>query len=93
MLLKVLFLLFLVYITTAIRANHQFSNPFSNNGPPGKKGRTYEQVCQHYNGTVCDKVAGIGRKCCGKGLIGNKVCDTFGCEHDTVSISNMNWDY
>jgi hypothetical protein len=46
---------------------------------------------------VCDRIAGIGRKCCSKkGFLGrksDKICDTFGCEHDTVSIDKMDWDY
>jgi len=49
--------------------------------------RTFRNVCQHYGGGVCDYVFGIGEKCCKGG------CDHFGCEHDTLSISNMNWNY
>lgn len=36
----------------------------------------------------------MGLKCCKDGLIfKNRHCDTIGCEHDTLSISNKAWDY
>lgn len=45
----------------------------------GTKGRTKAEVCLHYDGVICDRIPGIGSKCCKKGHFSSKVCDTFGC--------------
>ena len=108
MLAKVFLFAFLITIALSIRAHHNmdesrenydhdedYNRHMSNN--QGIKGRSFNEVCEHYGGAVCDRFIGLGRKCCSKkGFFGrksDKVCDTMGCEHDTVSISKMDWDY
>jgi len=61
--------------------------------PANPKNRTEAQVCEHHNGKMCN-VPMLGLKCCKDGLISkNTHCDTIGCEHDTLSLSKVSWDY
>lgn len=88
---KLIALFLLLFIVSSIHSIHREHDLFGSN--KGTKGRTKEEVCAHYDGVICDRIPGVGSKCCKKGRFSSKVCDTFGCEHDTLSISNMDWDY
>lgn len=107
MLKKILILSILVALSMAIHSrneateelNHNIFGLGSKNGESNNpKNRTFQQVCEHYEGKVCAKASlpggsGLGQKCCSGGITKSKYCDTLGCEHDTVSISDMRWDY
>lgn len=90
---KLFALLLLIFIVSSIHSHHHHLDEHDFGTSKGTKGRTYEEVCVHYDGVICNRIPGIGSKCCKKGRFSSKVCDTFGCEHDTLSISNMDWDY
>lgn len=74
MLTKLFTLFLLIFMVSSIRTNH---HNFGMN--KGTKGRTKAEVCLHYDGVICDRIPGIGSKCCKKGHFSSKVCDTFGC--------------
>lgn len=94
--LKKLFLFALLAIfSLAIksRGSHLLDHDLFGSKPNNPKNRTETQVCEHYNGKMCN-VPLVGPKCCKDGLISkNTHCDTIGCENDTLSISDMSWDY
>jgi hypothetical protein len=84
MLKKICFIFLLTFFALTMKSHHAHTDDGLNDqhlsSSKGIKGRSFEEVCEHYNGVVCDKVAGFGKKCCSKGLIRKKkVCDTFGC--------------
>ena len=68
-------------------------NLFGIGGPKNPKNRSEQEVCEHYGGKMCT-VFRIGSKCCKDGWIfKNTHCGGVGCEHDTLSISDKDWNY
>jgi len=104
MLRKLLLLALLVIICLSIKQRNQHLKEgeqhddqnhdiFGIGKPSNKKNRTEAEVCKHYGGAMCT-VFKIGTKCCKDGTFTKGTqCGGVGCEHDTLSISDMNWEY
>lgn len=101
MLKKIFLLAFLALCVFAIQKreqDHQLSSGvdhelFGFSEPDNPKNRTEKEVCEHYGGKMCT-VFKVGLKCCKDGWIfKDSHCGGVGCEHDTLSITDMSWDY
>ena len=55
--------------------------------------KTYKEACIHLKGQICARAFGKGEKCCKKSFWSGKYCDTFGCEGDTQSVSDKDYNF
>ena len=93
MIKKLILLLFVVILSLSIRVREEQQHDIK---IWNRSGRNYKEVCSHYRGVFCpgpvEKVTG---KCCNPKHGSTDTCGHVGCAWgiDTMSITDMKWDY